>query len=79
MERHFEQFDHPEDEAAIAARIEQEAMKKYAKIKEDQEKRLKTIQDEIGLLLEKAQLVEKHKVEVQAIIDVGLADHQGYD
>ncbi len=79
LEKHFEQFDFPEDEETIAAKIEQEAMKKFSKIKEDQEKRLKAIQSEIDALLEKAQLVEKQHVEVQAIIDVRLLDHKRHD
>lgn len=79
IEKHFEQFDKPEEEEEIAARIELEAMKKFNKIKEDQEKRLKAIQNEIDHLLEKAQLVEKFSTEVQAIIDVSLVDHQGND
>ncbi len=79
IEKHFEQFDKPEDEEEIAARIELEAMKKFNKIKEDQEKRLKAIQNEIDHLLEKAQLVEKYSSEVQAIIDVDSLDHQRND
>ena len=67
---HFEQFNVEEDEASINAKIEQEAMKKFQKIKEDQEKRLKNIQNEIQSLLNKGNLIENFKAEVQGIIDI---------
>ena len=52
------------------ARIEREAMKKFEKIKDDQQKRLSAIQAEIDSLMSEAHLVETHQSEVQAIIDV---------
>ena len=70
LEKHFYQFDAQEDEDTLNERIEVEAMKKYQKIKEDQDKRLKAIQSEIEEFLEKGNLIEKHTAEVQAIIDV---------
>ena len=59
-----------EDEEVINAKIEQEAMKKFQKIKEDQEKRLAYIRSEIDSLLLKGSLIEEHKAEVQGIIDI---------
>ena len=70
VQEHFEQFYAEETEEVINARIEIEAMKKFQKIKEDQEKRLKNIQTEIDALLLKGSLVESHKAEVQGIIDI---------
>lgn len=45
-------------------------MKRFQKIKEDQEKRLKHIQSEIEQLLLKGSLIERHKAEVQGIINI---------
>lgn len=67
---HWEQFSRDEDEATLNAKIEAEAMKKFQKIKDDQEKRLKHIQSEIETLLTKGTLIEQYKAEVQGIIDI---------
>ena len=45
-------------------------MKKFQKIKEDQEKRLRNIQSEIELLLLKGSLIESSRAQVQGIIDI---------
>lgn len=71
MEKHFAQFSAVEDEEEVNARIEREAMKKFEKIKDDQNKRLGAIQSEIDSLMVKATLTETYQNEVQAIIDVG--------
>ena len=68
-----------EDEEEVKMRIEKEAMKKFEKIKEDQQKRLSAIQHEIEELMKRAALVETYQVEVQAIIDVGLLDSEWHD
>lgn len=70
VQAHFDQFDREEDEATLNAKIEAEAMKKFQKIKEDQEKRLRHIQSEIESLLLKGSLIETFKAEVQGIIDI---------
>lgn len=70
IEKHFSQFAQVEDEEEVNTRIEKEAMKKFEKIKEDQQKRLSTIQNEIDHLMKKAVLIQTYQVEVQAIIDV---------
>lgn len=70
VQDHFEQFNVEEDEASINARIEVEAMKKFQKIQEDQNRRLKNIQLEIEALLLKGNLIETFKNEVQGIIDI---------
>lgn len=79
IEKHFAQFTYVEDEEEINARIEKEAMKKYEKIKEDQNKRLNAIQAEIENLMKKAVLIETNQTEVQAIIDVTLRDFEWYE
>ena len=70
IQKHFEQFNMEEDETTLHAKIELEAMKKYLKIKEDQDKRLRNIQNEIEGLLMKGNLIETYKTEVQGIIDI---------
>lgn len=66
----FAQFAQADDEAAQDERIEREAMKKFNKIQEDQQKRLAAIREEVELSTLRARAVEQHSVELTALFNV---------
>jgi len=70
VEKHFAQYNQKFDLKAEEERIEEEAMKKFQKIKEDQEKRMVSMREEIDQSLTKGLLIEKYLPEVTAIIGV---------
>lgn len=66
----FEQLRGEEDEAAQNERTEKEALKKFNKIREDQERRITAIHDEILLLGKKANAIEINSTEIIALANV---------
>jgi hypothetical protein len=54
----------------VKQEIEKEALKKFEKIKEDQQQRLLQITEQINDLQQQAQLLEQNAEEVQGIINV---------
>lgn len=76
LELHFDQHNVKIDLKSEEIKIEEEAMKKFEKIKEDQEKRLIQMREEINTSLDKGFLIEKHCNEIDAIIGVILLDNK---
>ncbi len=68
MEEYFSQFQIAETEEEINERIEKEAMRRFQKIKDDQQKRLDAIQAEIDASLTKAALVEQNQEKVEQVL-----------
>lgn len=70
IEKYFKQFSVVENEEEVNARIEKEAMRKFEKIKNDQQKRLTSIRSEIEGSMIKAALVDKNQEKVEKVIEV---------
>lgn len=70
IEKYFKQFSVVENEEEVNARIEKEAMRKFEKIKNDQQKRLTSIRNEIEGSMIKAALVDKNQEKVEKVIEV---------
>ena len=70
VEEYFAQFEVVETEEEVNERIEKEAMRRYQKIKNDQQQRLDSIHAEIDTSLVKAALVEKNQKQVEQVLSL---------
>lgn len=70
VEEYFAQFEVVETEEEVNERIEKEAMRRYQKIKNDQQQRLDSIHAEIDTSLVKAALVEKNQEKVEQVLSL---------